>query len=129
MAGWKYTDQQIMRAAELREQGLSFGQIARKTGMNEHSVYWHCLKLGAEAPGTQHYIETEIRGPLEMRRGNHVVRRFTPDEDRHLLELEAAGMPISKIAKEMKRKPNSIRGRLATLARREARIEAREEAA
>ena len=63
-------------------------------------------------------------GPAIVRRGDHIVRRFTEKEDALLLELEAQNLNYSEIARRLDRRRNSIVGRLATLARREARAEA-----
>ena len=59
-----------------------------------------------------------------MTRNGFAVRHFTPEEDDRLLALEAEGKTYTEIGRLMNRKPNSIRGRLMTLARREARAEA-----
>ena len=45
-----------------------------------------------------------------------------------LLTLEAQGINIAEIARRISRKPNSVKGRLMTLARRDARAELREAA-
>ena len=63
-------------------------------------------------------------GPAVVHRGDHVVRRFMPDDDARLLALDAEGLGHSAIGRAMGRPANSIRGRLMTLARREARAEA-----
>ena len=116
MPARKYDDELIDRVAEMRERGLSYGQIALKTGMRDSSVAWHCLRLGIVSPRVLPIRDFE--GQTEVR-GNHVVRRFTREEDERLLELEAAGQRICDIAKDLKRPRNSVQGRLMTLARRD----------
>lgn len=56
-------------------------------------------------------------------RGNHVVRRFTPEEDAQLIELAAEGLGPTEIGKRMGRGHNTIMGRLFTIARPDARNE------
>lgn len=117
----KYTDEQIEQAAEMRERGLSFGVIARLTGMHEKSIHWHCLRVGADKP-------RDLRRPAPpranyVRKDGKVVRRFKPDEDAKLLELAIQGVTISQMCKHLDRKHNTIIGRLRVLARNEARAE------
>ncbi|WP_339543485.1 hypothetical protein, partial [Pseudomonas sp. JAI120] len=61
-------------------------------------------------------------------RGGHIVRPFSAADDALLLTLEAQGINIAEIARRISRKPNSVKGRLMTLARRDARAELREAA-
>ena len=61
--------------------------------------------------------------PMTVTRGDHIVRRFTSDEDSVLLQLEAEGLRICEMSRALGRPPNSIRGRLMTLARHQARKE------
>lgn len=123
MPGRKYTPEQIERAAELRERGASYPEIARATGMSKGAIYWHCLRVGADRPGGEALpaIPTE---PVAYARSGHKVRRFTEAEDRRLLALEAQGKGMNEIARILGRKHNSVIGRLMTLARRDAREEA-----
>jgi hypothetical protein len=113
--------------AELREgRGWSYQRIGRKIGLSEGAVSWHCLMLGIEPPQACQSWPVP-RGPLVMKRGNHLLRRFTPDEDARLLALEAEGKSRNAIGRAIGRRPNSVTGRLATLARREARRELHQE--
>ncbi|MFG6080528.1 hypothetical protein ACEUZ9_001132 [Paracoccus litorisediminis] len=121
MAGRKYSDNQREHAAILRERGFTYGQIARRTGMSEGSVYWHCLRLGADHPNPR---ATQQVGPALMRRGNHVVRRYSAEEDALILEMEASGHSVAEIARRLDRRHNSVSTRLMTLGRIEARAEA-----
>ena len=121
MTARKYTDDQVNEAAELREKGLSYGQIARMLDMSVGSVSWHCLKLGADSPNTITNVDTPT-GPMVVLRGNNTVRRFSEEEDRLLFEMDIAGKRVSHMAARLDRKPNSVRGRLMTLARRAERI-------
>lgn len=60
---------------------------------------------------------------MVVSRGGHIVRRFTPEEDKVLTEMDMAGERVCEMARRLNRKPNSVRGRLMTLARQEARRE------
>lgn len=117
----RLTDEQRDQIAALRERGWSYERIGRKFGMSAKAISWHCLMLGAEPPKRWPLGD---RGPMTMARGNHTVRRFTPEEDRKLIELERAGKTYSQIGQAIGRRHNSVRGRLATLARREERAAA-----
>lgn len=123
MPARKYSEDLCNEAAELKEGGMSDEAIARKLGMSQGAVFWHCLRLGADNPKNARRAPTppaEGSGP----RGNHYVRRFTKEEDRTLLALASQGINRAEIARRMDRKPNSIRYRLLILARRDARREA-----
>ncbi|MEO1110127.1 MAG: hypothetical protein AAFX90_19610 [Pseudomonadota bacterium] len=122
MPARKFSDEILEKAAALREQGMTFRQIESETGVPHSVAYFHCLRLGADSPATATDTRTP-GGPMQYTRGNHEVRRFTPAEDEHLLQLELSGMRICDIARKIGRKENSIRGRLMLLARKEARAE------
>lgn len=119
MAAPKYDRETIDKMTDLRERGNSYQAIANRLGMSLGAVYWHCLRLGVEKPGTPKN-KTNI-GPMQVKRGNHVVRRFTREEDDRIQEMAIAGKNNSEIARALGRKPNSIKGRLLTLARRDER--------
>ena len=123
MPARKYSDATLNKAAELREEGLSISKIAARLGMSPGAVHWHCLRLGADLPDvdTRRPVPPQ---PMVVQRGNHKVRRFTPDEDRRLVEMDLRGIGVSEMARRLGRKHNSVIGRLMTLARNEAREEA-----
>lgn len=118
----KTTEEQRQRMCELREQGLPMRRIAEIVGTTYETVNYHCTRLGAEPPNPRPLPEG-IVGPAVMQRGDHVVRRFTPEEDEQILSLLATGAEVPFIAEILNRRPHSIRGRLNTLARRELRRE------
>ena len=122
MARRKYSDADIQKATGLRERGLTFGQISRKTGMSPSAVSWYCLRDGAESPKVDARARALPKASV-VQRGGHVVRQFTPEEDQQLLEMEAAGVKLSQIGRALGRRRNSVLGRLMILARREARAE------
>ena len=122
MPAKKYSDEILNRAAEMREAGLSCGKIAEQLGMSVGAVSWHCLRLGADLPEDLQKARPN-RKPIIVRRGNHVVRQYTPDEDEKILEMRANGERVFEIAAALGRKHNSIIGRLMTLARLQERSE------
>lgn len=114
----KLKREDIPRIAERYEAGEKAATIAASYGVSVSTVQWHCLRQGALTPkfGGKNLGD---RGPLEVARGNHVVRRFTPTEDETIVAMSIAGHGPAAIAKAVGRRCNSIIGRLATLARRE----------
>ncbi len=115
--------EKIEAAVRMREEtGASYARIARKYGCSPGAIAWHCLKEGADAPNARP-LSGEIKGPLVVTRGNHTVRRFTPQEDESIESLLAEGKTTWEIAKAIGRPFNSTRGREMTLARRQRRAE------
>ena len=124
MARPRFTAAQHEQMAEMREAGHSYTQIARVFGCSDSAVYWACLKLGAERPGAP-LLRPRALGPPVIGRGDGVVlRRWTAEEDARLLVLANEGRGHCEIGRLMDRRHNSVRGRLMTLARHEARAEA-----
>lgn len=117
------TDDQKYRIAALREKRWTIPAIAAEVGCSEGSVSWNLLMQGVDIYEDKPLppVPTE---PVVCGRKDYVVRRFTVAEDAELLRLEASGLNLHQIAKRLGRKRNSIIGRLATLARRDARAEA-----
>lgn len=109
--------------ADMRERGKTYGQIARAIGSSPSNISWICLKYGIEKPGKQPPLGD--RGPMLIKRGNHQVRRYTPEEDAVIREMGAAGAKATPIARKLGRKHNSVLGRMMTLARRDERAGAR----
>ena len=125
MPARKYSDALLTEAAQLREAGLPIREIAGRLGMHPSAVSWHCLRLGADHPDAARRAHSCRQPMMEYTRNGRVVRRFTPEEDEQLLQLEAEGLSAGDIAQHMNRRRNSIVGRLMTLARQETRNEAR----
>jgi hypothetical protein len=122
---YNFTQADLDDIADRYESGERASVIAKKYGCDSETIRWHMLRLGVLSPaikrrGLAIIKKSEIR---VMRRGNHIVRRFTEEEDRRLLELEASGIPINMICQELNRSRNSINGRLSTLARHQALAE------
>jgi DNA-binding CsgD family transcriptional regulator len=114
--------------AERREAGWSTNRIAIRLGVSPGSVAWHCLQMAVDPPNARP-IDKTIKGPLVCSRNGMPVRRFTPEDDEKLLALSVAGKSNTEVARALNRRSNSIRGRLMTLARHEARAEMIAEAA
>jgi hypothetical protein len=112
---------------ELREAGETYEQISRHFAvrgirLSAKAISWQCIRLGADRPDAKPTDLYARRQP--MMRNGHLVRPFSEADDALLLELEAQGAPMPTIARRLGRRENSIRGRLYTLARHEARTEA-----
>ncbi|MBB4859662.1 transcriptional regulator [Novosphingobium chloroacetimidivorans] len=122
------TDEQVATACEMREAGKTLQQIAnhfatRGVKVTVGSIEWVCLTHGADLPEDRRRPHYALRPGMVISRGGHVMRTFTADEDQQLLTMEQRGDGIADIARSLGRKSNSVRGRLATLARKQSRIE------
>jgi len=119
------TDEQKDLIAELREgRGWSYARIAIKLKIAEGSVSWYCLKQGIEKPGRKIPVLRQPQTKPFTRHGR-TVRPFSPEEDAKMLELSAEGLKPAAIARALgNRRPNSITGRLYTLARHQDRADA-----
>lgn len=122
MTAQKYTEAQIQDAMALRERGLSYGQIATRVEMTAKAVSHHCLMRGVDSPRTADK-PTVNSNPRTYFRNGVMVREFTPEEDRKILDWALAGMSRYKMARRLGRANNSVTARLATLARNEQRAE------
>jgi hypothetical protein len=108
------TPAQIERMAQMRERGLTIGQLSQRFAaegvkISPKALYWQCLRVGAFPPGAQ------VDRRTHFGRG----RPFTAHEDATLLEMREAGAGIVEIARAVNRPHNSVIGRLMTLARHE----------
>lgn len=101
----------------MRAAGKSYRQIAAKIGMSPGAVSWYCLRYAIES--SRDRAPSAVTPGAVERRGNHVVRRFTPEEDAQILEMEGRGTPVYRIAQALGRANSSIIGRLMTLAARD----------
>ena len=120
MPAKKYHEDRLNQMMDLREAGKTYKQISKITGMHVSSISWYCLKFGIDHPDKTGEIK-EKNYPMTCSRNGHAVRRFTDDEDKLLLEMDAAGKNYTQMGRRLNRKRNSIEGRLMTLARREER--------
>lgn len=111
--------------ASMRERGCSYEQISRALGgVSSKAISWYCLRNGIDPPKPPPLRpDHHLRYPTEMKRGNHIVRPYTPAEDAKILELAGQGLGNTAIGRRVGRAPNSVLGRLMTLARRQAREE------
>lgn len=119
---------QIVEACDMRERGWSATRISRWFGARGVSVSASaindtCLTNGADLPASLRVPHRRPPPGTAIMRAGRVLRTFSLAEDRRLRALEAEGLTMSEIARAMDRKPNSIRGRLARLARYDARAE------
>lgn len=132
MAKRKLTEEQLQQAFAWREAGRSVRWIANRLNISEGAISWHCLKAGVESPRTARgaFVSRVMPGAVEQR-GDHLVRRYSEAEDRLILTMAARGATNTEIGRALtpSRAPNSIQGRLMTLARREERLASQQEQA
>jgi len=113
-----------LKIEELREKGHSYQFIAGRLNIPERSVSYFCLKYGIESPNTKDKILPQTaKGPRIYSRKGRIVRRFTQEEDKVLLQMRQEGKSLSEIGRKLGRRHNSIVGRLYTLSRHEDRYE------
>lgn len=111
----KLTDQQIEQLVAWRERGKSYRFIAGQLGVSDSAVHYQCLKHGAISPCQRGRHPNG--GPASFVAGNgRTQRRFSPDEDRQLVDLEMEGLSYTAIARKLGRPNTSVRIRLMTLA-------------
>lgn len=108
---------QVERILEMREAGVTVEAIAAAIPCSVGSISYHCLKAGVLPPK---FLRPQIQPDVIRFRRGRPVRPFTPEEDAQLLALAKAGLNHSEIGKRIGRRPNSVGGRLMTLARLEA---------
>lgn len=104
----KYTDAQIDDACTLREQGLTFAEISRRTGMHEASVLEHCQIRGAVSPtGRKCFTRPQ----------------YSVAEAARALELRAQGATTAAVGRELGWSWANAKARLRALAYRDAVME------
>ena len=118
----RFTSHEISRIADLRYAGHSYAEIAEAVGSNVSTIKWVCLNecLEPEKPGPVKPVPTEL---IIILRNGYQVRRYTQEEDARLIEMERRGLSLAETGRILHRKPNSVRGRLMILARRDEREE------
>jgi hypothetical protein len=114
------TPEQWVEVAVAYEAGEKPADLAKRFEISVGALNWNMLREGASRPGAKRLPQI-APGPMIMRRGNHVVRHFSKEEDAQMLELARAGKNTSEIARAIGRCWNSTRGRLMTLARHDDR--------
>lgn len=117
------TDAQVEEMAALREAGYSCERLARRFGVSPKTVRWQCLRVGADHP--EGHKRTAPRRLEPNVRNGRLVRPFSGDEDARLVEMKLEGLNNSEIGRRLGRKPNSILGRLMTIAMNADRDERR----
>lgn len=126
MAGSKLTPADIERAIALREGGMTLNKIGALVGVSGKALSWHFLKRAVDPPKPYALRpDYHLVCPKMERVGAdgkvHVVRAFTPEEDARITALSLEGLNHTDIGRAVGRKPNSVHGRLMTLARRAER--------
>lgn len=111
----RMSKEKIDEILTLRGKGWSYQRLAEKFECSEGAIDYHCLKNGIEPPnGINLWNEPKH---LVIKRGNGVVRRFTPEEDEKLLKMNTTTR-LKEIGIALERRPSSVLARLCTLARR-----------
>lgn len=124
------SDAQFDEMARLRERGWGYGRIAEHFAaggapISSSSVCWHCKRLGADVPLRLRGRCFDLHAAYE--RGGRTVRPWTAADDATLLAMEGRGVSLSLIGRRLGRANSSVRNRLFTLARRQARQEGESE--
>lgn len=122
--GGGMTAEQLNVLVEMASRGKSDAQIGLRLGMSPGAISYYRLKEAIERP------QDAKRPPRPLyaqsapyRRGKHLVRPFTPEDDRALLEWEGQGLRIVEMARRLGRRHNAVKGRLMSLARHDERAE------
>ena len=114
--------ERIAFMTETRKWGIQ--RIADEIGCSIGSVYWAQLRIGADKDVSKSLppVPTERRTYV---RNNFTCYGFNQSDDGILRKLDEQGVSHAEIGRRMhpKRLPNSVKGRLMTLARRDARAE------
>lgn len=110
------TRDQAETIERMRAEGKSYGQIGRHIGKSVGAVRWYCLEYGIGSPRPV-AVSKCVPGSVH-RRGNGLVRRYTPQEDDRILAMRIRGATIGRIAQALGRSYSSVLGRLVTLAAR-----------
>lgn len=120
MPGRKYSPEILAEAIRLREtRGMSFKAIAERLDMSHGSVYWHCLRQGADNPKAA--ARKLGKPPMISARGEHLLRRFSAEDDAVILDMRSSGASLSEIARKLGRRHHSISSRLLLLERNQER--------
>lgn len=112
---------------DMAEAGKTRAEIGRALGVSHGSIDYWCFVYGTYCP-TRSTPGLPHKG--SWRRGKIVVRTFTEAEDAEIMRLSAQHMGYTAIARELgkrwperPRRGTTIKYRLMTLLRREARAE------
>lgn len=115
----RFTPFEIAMVYKLADAGLTTAQIAMRLQRHPSGVMYHVLRAGVR------------QKPLPQGLGDYVrngrtVRRFTPEQDAFIEQLDMQAVPRVEICRRYeaqfghKRAPNSIKLRLMQLAAQEA---------
>lgn len=114
----KLTSDQLDDLIERRERGWSYERLAQRYGVTPGAIHYQCLRHGVVSPN-QRRTQVPAQPTVHITRTGKQQRRFTDEEDRALLALEAQGLKVREIARRLGRPNTSTRIRLMTLALRE----------
>lgn len=110
----RLTKSQVDELARLREAGWSYPRLAKKFGVTPGAVHYRCLTEGALSPRSSKLGQTDAGRAIKGFNGR--CRRFSAEDDQHLLRLARSDVKPHRIAQIMGRAASSVRIRLLTLA-------------
>lgn len=119
----RLNQEDLDRIIEMRERGRTYGTIARVIGCSDSTVSYHCMRLAIEPPKPRNLPDFTSRPAVVMRNG-YAVRAYSAEDDARILAMDAEGKSDSEMGRALGRRAHSVRQRLRTLARRDARAEA-----
>lgn len=122
MGARNLTDDEWTAVAIRYEAGEKPRLIADSLDISIGSLNWNMLRLGADKPNAKP-LPSQARGPVVVKRGKFEVRHFSADEDTKIKAWSTEGLGNTAIGRRIGRRPNSVKGRLMTLARHDARNE------
>lgn len=116
MPRYALNDEQKRQIEVLREdRGISHKKIGRTIGAPPGTVGYYCLVNGIEKPNWRPQRSMKHAKPY-MRNGK-IVRPFTWEDDALIFKMERDKKNYAEIGRALGRPSNSIKARLATLAR------------
>lgn len=102
------------RIADMCESGMSIAAAARELGLNEKTVYGYCTRYAIDPPPQyRHRIAADSSAAADG--SDRRKKVFTAREDRHLLEMRAAGLSYNRMAKKLVTGPTKLEPRFSTL--------------
>lgn len=103
--------EQKEKIAFMREdKSMKYSEISHVLKIKRNAIVRYCLVEGIGLPPKPREYKARYRNGV-------LVRPFTKEDDRRLMELEATGIRYAEIARKMGRTWTSVKQRLAMLAR------------
>lgn len=124
----KLTPELIDMVGEMRERGCSYQAIANRLAskgiaVKKDGIASLCLARGFDLPALQRRAGADAIPRKVAIRAGREIRPFSKDDDQQLRSFDREGLSYSEMARRLGRNPGSVRNRLLTLARHDARRE------